>query len=168
MISNYWHRKPLDLAAFYSSWFTWSSRLADRWCRPCYKKDKWQGMEFVTSDINLDLFCSNQESNPAQQNMLFNTRSWLVAAPDLSWQPIKKKKKEEKRGGIRSYICDSISELRRKPRIEGPWDSMTFTSTAVAPLAQRWSFCKTYYVCHKCYRNVEENIICLCFQFNSL
>lgn len=74
------------------SWFiskssTW---LVDCWCHPCHKKDKWQGMEFVTSDISLDLFWSNQESNPTLQNMLFNMKSWLAATLALSWQPIKK------------------------------------------------------------------------------
>lgn len=119
---------------------TLSTWLADCWCQPCYKKDKWQATEFVTSDINLDLFCSNQESSPAQQNMLFNMRSWLVVSSACADSQLNSETGERWLPGSPTYnLISEEKELSTK----GSWDSLTFMLTFRALLLQTWVICKS-------------------------
>lgn len=128
-----------------ASWFGWltklSTWLADCWCHPSYKKDKWQGMEFVTSDINLDLFCSNQESSPAQQILAFNMRLSLVLS--FACADIQLKNETGERTLLGSSTCKLISEPEKELSMKGSWGSLTFTFTFKALLLQSWAICKS-------------------------
>lgn len=121
------------MASFLFGCLTKSSTwLVDCWCHPCYKKDKWQGMEFVTSAINLDLFCSNQESSPAQQNMVFNMRLWLVVSSVCADTQLKNETGERMLLGSSAY--NLVSEPEKELSVKVSWKGHETVWLADSPL----------------------------------
>lgn len=153
--------------AFWFGWLTQlSTWLVDCWCHPCYKKDKWQGVEFVTSDINLDLFCSNRESSLAQQNKGFNMRLWLVvpsACADIQF-----KNETGERTLLGSSTYNLISAPENELSMKGSWGSLTFKLTFKAFCSRPGPFVKAVWVHQKCSKDTRGNGKCCCFLSNFL